>query len=254
MHNGFTRYIASHVDTIFYFEQVVLLLFSFLTAKDFVLGIFIFIHSFYFYSTSSSPLPHRCTEALPTQRGHCVGVSRRSATGNCEWRTCLSGIRTHDPSDERWWNYQSAATPHNVGILHCTNESRHSESAFIQRLLWPGPWIFQHRLPIWMEVIPFKLPIPRLWNQPLSESESRYACTPSQRHTRYSQHSYWFRQLGQSPASKLFSAKPQNSPEPGMHTWAYLGGTVPQNLRWGMAHTSVPTNILRSSVIGWVWK
>jgi len=37
-----------------------------------------------------------------------VGVWRRSATGNCEWRTCprslwcgQSGIRTRDPLDER---------------------------------------------------------------------------------------------------------------------------------------------------------
>ena len=30
---------------------------------------------------------HYYSEALPTQHGYCVGVSRRSATGNCEWRT-----------------------------------------------------------------------------------------------------------------------------------------------------------------------
>src|SRR6218665_2748735 len=28
------------------------------------------------------------SEELPTQHGHCAGVSRRSATGNCELRTC----------------------------------------------------------------------------------------------------------------------------------------------------------------------
>jgi len=30
---------------------------------------------------------HYYSEALPTQHGYCVGVSRQSATGNCEWRT-----------------------------------------------------------------------------------------------------------------------------------------------------------------------
>ena len=63
---------------------------------------------------------HNYSEALPTvptQHGYCVGVSRRSATGNWEWRTCQrslrggqSGIRTHDPSDERRWIYQWATT------------------------------------------------------------------------------------------------------------------------------------------------
>src|SRR6218665_2438554 len=52
-------------------------------------------------------------EALPTQHGYCTGISRRSATGNCELRTCLrslcggySASRTHDPSDERRRLYQ----------------------------------------------------------------------------------------------------------------------------------------------------
>src|SRR6218665_3299549 len=45
-----------------------------------------FIHSGHFYSTSSSPLYY--SGALPTQHGYCAGVSRRSATGNCELRTC----------------------------------------------------------------------------------------------------------------------------------------------------------------------
>jgi len=33
------------------------------------------------------------SEALQTQNGYCVGVSRRSATGNCEWRTCPRSLR-----------------------------------------------------------------------------------------------------------------------------------------------------------------
>ena len=59
------------------------------------------------------------SEALPTQHGYCIGISRRSATGKYEWKTCprspcsgLSGSRTHDPSDERCWLYQSATMPH----------------------------------------------------------------------------------------------------------------------------------------------
>ena len=33
------------------------------------------------------------SEALPTQHGYCVGVSRRNATGNGEWTTCPRSIR-----------------------------------------------------------------------------------------------------------------------------------------------------------------
>src|SRR6218665_527138 len=36
----------------------------------------------------------RCnTEALPTQHGYCAGVSCRSATGNCELKTCPRSLR-----------------------------------------------------------------------------------------------------------------------------------------------------------------
>jgi len=33
------------------------------------------------------------SEALSTQHGYCVGSSRRSATGNCERRTCPRSLR-----------------------------------------------------------------------------------------------------------------------------------------------------------------
>jgi len=49
------------------------------------------IDSDHFYSASSSPLHY--SEALPTQHGYCAGVSCRSATGNCELRTCLRSLR-----------------------------------------------------------------------------------------------------------------------------------------------------------------
>jgi|SRR6218665_441115 len=35
---------------------------------------------------------HYYSEALRTQHGYCIGVSRRSATGNCELRTCLRSL------------------------------------------------------------------------------------------------------------------------------------------------------------------
>jgi len=44
---------------------------------SFIQAIFIVPLQVYYYS-----------EALPTQHGFCVGFSRRTATGNCEWRTC----------------------------------------------------------------------------------------------------------------------------------------------------------------------
>src|SRR6218665_4030732 len=57
---------------------------------------------------------HFYSEALPTQHGYCAVVSRRSATGNCELRTCpgslfggYSGIGTHDLR-----LYQCATTSH----------------------------------------------------------------------------------------------------------------------------------------------
>jgi len=47
------------------------------------------IHSF-IQTISIVPLQvHYYSEALPTQHGYCAGISRWSATGNCEWRTCL---------------------------------------------------------------------------------------------------------------------------------------------------------------------
>ena len=43
-----------------------------------------FIHSL-IQAISIAPFEvHYYSEALPTQHGYCVGVSRRSATGNCE--------------------------------------------------------------------------------------------------------------------------------------------------------------------------
>ena len=78
---------------------------------------FAFIHSGYLYSASSSRLLLR--GAPNTLR--ILWVSCRSATGNCEWRTCprslhggKSRIRTHDPSDERQWINQMSHHAHNA--------------------------------------------------------------------------------------------------------------------------------------------
>jgi len=70
------------------------------------------------------PLQVHYYSELPTQNGDCVGVSRLSATGNCEWKTCpsflravQSGIRTRIPLDERRRIYQWVTMPHNACIM-----------------------------------------------------------------------------------------------------------------------------------------
>ena len=76
----------------------------------------VFIH---FYSASHSM---SLSEALPSTEIDTVSeFTRRSATGNCKWRTCprflrgdLSGIRTHDPPVERHLLYQCATTSLNI--------------------------------------------------------------------------------------------------------------------------------------------
>jgi len=86
----------------------------------------VFIHSDHFYSASSiAPLQVRYySEALPTQHGYCAGVSRRSATGNCELRTCSRSlcasygwIQTHDPPVKRLRLCECATTSHNWTYL-----------------------------------------------------------------------------------------------------------------------------------------
>src|SRR6218665_1576021 len=77
-----------------------------------------FVHSDHFYSDSSSPLLLR--SAPDTARIQC-GVSRRSATANCELWTCprfllggQTGICTHEPPVERYRLNQSATTSHKL--------------------------------------------------------------------------------------------------------------------------------------------
>src|SRR6218665_401139 len=60
-------------------------------------AILVFVHSFillFIQAISIAPLQVRYySEVLPTQHGYCVGVSRRSASGNCELRTCPRSLR-----------------------------------------------------------------------------------------------------------------------------------------------------------------
>jgi len=67
-----------------------------------------FIHSGYFNSASLSPLLLRGAPDYSIDRPTALELTRRSATGNCGWRTCpkslrcgWSGIRTCDPPDAR---------------------------------------------------------------------------------------------------------------------------------------------------------
>ena len=77
-----------------------------------------FIHSGYFYSTSSSPLLLRCIANYSIDT--VSELTQQSATGNCEWRTCprslhggSSGIWTCNPPDARHQTYHWSTTPHN---------------------------------------------------------------------------------------------------------------------------------------------
>src|SRR6218665_2622535 len=48
----------------------------------------------FIHSISIAPLQvSYYSEVLPTQHGYCAGVSRRSATGNCEFMTCPRSLR-----------------------------------------------------------------------------------------------------------------------------------------------------------------
>jgi len=56
--------------------------------------IYLFILFLFIQAISIAPLKvHYYSEVLPTQHGYCVRVSRRSATGNCNWRTCPRSLR-----------------------------------------------------------------------------------------------------------------------------------------------------------------
>ena len=101
-----------------------------------------FIYSF-IQVISKAPLQvHYYSEALLTQHVHCVTVSCRNPTGNCEWRTCprslrgsYIGIQPHDPLDERRQIYQWATMPHR------------SRAQILVNRKWPTQPIRYKRLP-----------------------------------------------------------------------------------------------------------
>ena len=67
------------------------------------------------------------SEVLLTQHGYCAGISRRSATGNCEWRTCLT-----------WW-LQRGSNPWPFGRKASTLPMCHLHPMFCSwtdRLIW----------------------------------------------------------------------------------------------------------------------
>jgi len=54
----------------------------------------ILLHQRLIQAISIAPLQvYYYSEALPTQHGYYSEISRRSATGNCEWRTCPRSLR-----------------------------------------------------------------------------------------------------------------------------------------------------------------
>src|SRR6218665_2416177 len=78
--------------------------------------IHLFIHSF-IQTISITPLQvHYYSEALPTQHKYCAGISRRSATGNCELRTCprpyVAARARVEPMTLRTKDVDSTNAPH----------------------------------------------------------------------------------------------------------------------------------------------
>ena len=60
-------------------------------------SIYSFIHSFIQTIPIAPFQVHYYSEALSTQHGYCAGISRRSATSNCEVRTCPRSLYTWRP-------------------------------------------------------------------------------------------------------------------------------------------------------------
>jgi len=54
---------------------------------------------------------HYYSEALSTQHGYCAGISRRSATSNCEVRTCPRSLYTWRPERKsNPWSFRRKAS------------------------------------------------------------------------------------------------------------------------------------------------
>src|SRR6218665_400227 len=82
------------------------------------------IHSF-IQTISIAPLQvHFYSEALPTQHGYCVGVSRRSATGKCELRTCPRSVHG---------GYRAGVEPTTLRLkaIDSTNAPPHTTKSYV---------------------------------------------------------------------------------------------------------------------------
>ena len=94
-----------------------------------------FIHSGYFYSTSSSPLLLRGT---PNYSIYIVlELTCRTATGNYEWRTCPRSLR-----GVRHRTYHWAITPHvrSATMSNGSSRNRCPQNCFLA-VLWTGWWL-----------------------------------------------------------------------------------------------------------------
>ena len=122
-----------------------------------------FIHSIYFYSASSSPLLLRGASDYSIDT--VLELTRQSATGNCEWRTCSrslhggwSGIRTCDPPDARHRTYHWATMPMPPSSSQCDDTRVNSCSA-----LRPGNWTWTFLLALWFDAVLLNKMVPFAW-------------------------------------------------------------------------------------------
>jgi len=112
--------------------------------KCLAVGGSLYIHSFIQFIFIAPIQVHYYSEALPTEHGYCARISRRSATGNCEWRTIpgslrggYSGSRNRDSSDERRRLDQCAThAPHYISFLLCCGFSVEAVSQAIWNMRW----------------------------------------------------------------------------------------------------------------------
>jgi len=89
-HVGYSKQKSADLDLYAWHLHVQPTVFGHVQAHSLIISfIRSFIHSFihsFIETISIAPLRvHYYSDALPTEHGHCAGVSRRSATGNCEW-------------------------------------------------------------------------------------------------------------------------------------------------------------------------
>ena len=76
------------------------------------------------------------TTSLSIDRPTVSELTRRSATGNCEWRTCPKSLSSgwSDPPPEGTESYHWATTPHNVCIVR-RSQNQHQQHSFIHSFI-----------------------------------------------------------------------------------------------------------------------